>query len=52
MPYIATRRLHDTFGKKISRYFSYRKAKRLYNEISKEMVVLEARYLRSKMSHV
>ncbi len=51
MPYLATRRLHDTFGKKISRYFGYRKAKKMYNEINKGMTHFEARYLRSKMSH-
>jgi len=51
MPYSATRRLHDTFGKKVSRYLSYRKAKKMYNEINRGMVSLEARYIRSKMSH-
>ena len=51
MPYIATRRLHDTFAKKVSRYMSYKKAKKMYNEITRNMMLLEARYLRSKMSH-
>ena len=51
MPYLATRRLHDTFGKKVSRYMSYRKAKKLYNEITREMTFFEARYLKSRMSH-
>ncbi|MDD5136494.1 MAG: hypothetical protein PHX20_06305 [Candidatus Omnitrophica bacterium] len=51
MPYIATRRLHDTFGKKVSRYLSYRKAKRMYNGINRSMMLFEARYLKSKMSH-
>ncbi len=50
MPYLATRRLHDTFGKKVSRYLSYKKAKKMCNEISRGMLLLEARYLRSKMS--
>ena len=50
MPYIATRRLHNTFGKKVSRYLSYKRAKRMYNEINKDMMLFEARYLRSKMS--
>jgi hypothetical protein len=51
MPYLATRRLHDTFGRKVSRYMSYRKAKKMYNEITREMTLLEARYLKSRMSH-
>ena len=51
MPYLATRRLHNTFGKKVSRYLSYKKAKRMYNEISRGIMFLEARYLRSRMSH-
>lgn len=50
MPYLTTRRLHDTFSKKVSRYFSYKKAKRMCHEISRNMMMLEARYLRSKMS--
>jgi hypothetical protein len=50
MPYLATRRLHDTFAKKVSKYLVYRKAKRMYNEINKGMMLFEARYLRSKMS--
>lgn len=51
MPYLTTRRLHNTFGKKVSRYLSYRKAKRLCNEINRGVMLLEARYLKSKMSH-
>ncbi|MDD3905972.1 MAG: hypothetical protein PHS46_05520 [Candidatus Omnitrophica bacterium] len=51
MPYLTTRRLHDTFGKKVSRSRSYKKAKKLYNEINRGITMLEARYLRSKMSH-
>ncbi|MDD5428496.1 MAG: hypothetical protein PHI58_04590 [Candidatus Omnitrophica bacterium] len=51
MPYTVTRRLHNTFGKKVSRYLSYKKAKKMCNEISRGMMLLEARYLRSKMSH-
>ena len=50
MPYLATRRLHDTFGKKVSRYMSYKKAKKLCNEINRGIMSIEARYMRSKMS--
>ena len=50
MPYLATRRLHDTFGKKVSKYMSYRKAKKMFNEINRGITHFEARYLRSKMS--
>ena len=52
MPYIATRRLHDTFAKKVSRYLTYKKAKKMYNEINRGMMLFEARYVRSKMSQV
>ena len=51
MPYTTTRRLHNTLGKKISRYFSYWKAKRLYNEISREMAFFEARFLKARFHH-
>ena len=51
MPYLTTRRLHNTFGKKVSRYLSYRRAKKMYNEINRGIMLFEARYLRSKMSH-
>ncbi len=49
MPYTATRRLYNVFGRKISRFFEYRKAKRLYNEINRDMTSVEARFIRSKM---
>ena len=48
MPYIATRRLHNTFGKKVSRYLSYKKAKRMYNEINRDMASFESRFLKAK----
>jgi pyoverdine/dityrosine biosynthesis protein Dit1 len=52
MPYLAMRRLHNTLGKKVSRYLSYKKAKKRFNEINKGMMMFEARYMRSKMSQV
>ncbi|MFH0764390.1 MAG: hypothetical protein V1927_05250 [Candidatus Omnitrophota bacterium] len=51
MPYTSTRRLYNVFGKKIVRYMAYRKAKKLYNEINREMSVFESRYIRSRLSH-
>lgn len=51
MPYMATRRLYNVFGKKVSRYFNYRRAKRLYNEINREMVSLESRFIKSRLNH-
>lgn len=51
MPYTATRRLYNVFGKKVSKYLSYKKAKRMYNEINRDMAFFEARYLKSRMSH-
>lgn len=51
MPYTTTRRSYNMFGKKISRYFSYMKAKRIYSEISREMSAVEARFLKSRLNH-
>lgn len=51
MPYLNTRRLHNVFAKKVSKYFSYRRAKKLYNEISRDMEFLEARFLKSRLNH-
>ncbi len=51
MPYLATRRMYNIFGKKVSRYFSYKKAKRLANEINRDMAFFESRYLKSRMNH-
>jgi len=50
MPYSATRRLYSVVGKKVSRFFGYRKAKRLYNEINKDMTSVETRFIRSRMN--
>jgi len=51
MPHLTTRRLYHVFGRKICRYFSYRKARRLYNEINKDMSFFEARFLKSRLHH-
>lgn len=51
MPYTVTRRSHDTFGKKVSRFLSYKKAKKMCNEISRDMAFFEARYLKSRLHH-
>lgn len=52
MPYLNTRRLHNVFGKKISKYFMYRKAKRLFNEINRDMGIFESRFLKSAANHI
>ncbi|MBI5144243.1 MAG: hypothetical protein HZA30_04170 [Candidatus Omnitrophica bacterium] len=52
MPYLSTRRLHGAIGKKVSRYFMYRKAKRMYNDINREMTFFESRFLKSRLNHV
>lgn len=52
MPYISTRRLYNVVGKKVSHFFGYRKAKRLYNEINRDMAAVESRFIRSRLSHV
>ncbi|MDD5422790.1 MAG: hypothetical protein WC592_02070 [Candidatus Omnitrophota bacterium] len=51
MPYVVTRRLYNVIGRKISRYFSYRKAKRLYNEINRDIAFFESKYMKSRMNH-
>ncbi len=51
MPHLLTRRLYNIFGRKVARYFYYRKAKRLYNEIAREMSFFEARFLKSRLHH-
>lgn len=49
MPYTATRRLYNVVGKKVSRFFGYRKAKKLYNEINRDLTSVEARFIRSRL---
>jgi len=49
MPYTATRRLYSIVGKKVSRFFGYRKAKRMYNEINRDMTSVESRFIRSRL---
>lgn len=51
MPHLTTRRFYNIFGKKLARYFHYRRAKKLYNEISREMCFLEARFMKSRLHH-
>ena len=51
MPYASTRSLYNVFGRKIARYMTYRKAKKLYNEISRGMSVFESRFLKSRLNH-
>lgn len=51
MPYITTRRLYNVVGRKVSKYFTYKKAKRLYNEINRDLDAFEARFLKSRLNH-
>ena len=51
MPYAATRRLYHISNKKASKEAMYRKAKKMCNEISRNMSLLESRYLKSRMGH-
>ncbi len=52
MPYTATRRLYHMFGRKVSKYVMYKKAKRMCNEINRNMSLLESRFLKSRLHHV
>ncbi|MDP2913480.1 MAG: hypothetical protein Q8N91_05675 [Candidatus Omnitrophota bacterium] len=51
MPYITTRRLYNVIGKKVSRYFNCKKARRLYNEINRDMIFFETRLIKSRLHH-
>ena len=51
MPHMATRRLYNVIGKKISRYLAFRKAKRLCNEINRDMAFFESKYLKARLHH-
>lgn len=51
MPYLNTRRSHHMLGKKVSKYFIYRKAKRMFNDINREMAFFESRFLKSRLNH-
>jgi hypothetical protein len=51
MPYTATRRLYNVIGKKVSKFLTYRRAKKLCNEINKDMAFFESKYMKSRMHH-
>ena len=51
MPYLNTRRLYHIVGRKISKYFLYRRAKRLYNEITRDLAFVETKILRARNGH-
>ena len=48
MPHLTTRRLNNIFGKKVMRYFMYKKAKKLCSMINRDMAFFEARFLRAR----
>ena len=51
MPYTSTGKLYHMFGKKVSKYLMYRRAKRLFSEINRDISVVEARSLKSRGGH-
>lgn len=52
MPYTATRRLYHMFGKKVSKYMMFKKAKKMCSEINSKLSLLESRFLKSRLHHV
>jgi len=52
MPYTATRRLYHMFGRKVSKYVMYRKAKRMCGEINSKLSILESRFIKNRLQHV
>jgi hypothetical protein len=51
MPYLTTRRLYNVIGKKLSKFIAYRRAKRLFNEINRDMAFFESKYMKARLSH-
>lgn len=51
MTFLTTRKTHSGIGKRVLRYFSCRKARKLYNEINRSLDFLEARFLKTKLNH-
>ncbi len=51
MPYISTRRNNNVFARKISRFMMYRRAKRLFAEINRDMSAVEERMMRRRLIH-
>ncbi len=52
MPYSATRRLYHMFGRKVSKYMMYKKARKMCSDINRNISLLESRYLKSRLHHV
>ncbi|GEM_PF-1239347 len=48
---VNTRTSHGIAGKRISRFLDYRKARRLCNDISRDISSIEARFLKSRLHH-
>lgn len=51
MPNTGANRSQSSLGRRLARFLNYRRAKRLYNEINREMAFFESRYLKSRLHH-
>lgn len=51
MPYASTRNYYGEFGKKISRYLAYRRAKKMYSEINRALNFFELKYIKGRLHH-
>jgi len=51
MPYTSTRRLYSIFNRKASRYFMYKRARKLFNEIIRDISAVESRMLKVRGGH-
>lgn len=51
MTYVSTRRFYNEFGRRMARFFLYRKARRLYKQINREISVIESRFVKSRLHH-
>jgi hypothetical protein len=51
MTHIGSKRSYGGFGRRIARYFSYRRAKRLYSEIDREISFFESKFMKARLHH-
>jgi len=48
MPHTSTRRNNNIFSRKIMKYLTYRRAKKLFGEINRDISAVESRIMRQR----
>lgn len=51
MTHTSASRGQNSLGKRVAKFFNYRRAKRLYGEINREMAFFESKFLKSRLHH-